>query len=732
MLSIGSYLQERYEILEQIGTGGMSYVYKAQCHKLKRPVAIKVLKEEFASDQVFVEKFKMEAQAAARLAHPNIVNVYDVVDEGELHYIVMELIDGITLKQYIEKKGQLETREAIGISIQVAQGIAAAHEHHIIHRDIKPQNMIIARDGKVKVADFGIAKAVSTQTANAQAVGSVHYISPEQAMGERCDERSDIYSFGITMYEMVTGKVPFDGENTVSVALGHLGEPLTPPSQHNPDVGLALEQIILKCTQKKQDRRYTSMDGVINDLRKALVNPESDILGAVNPALEEFGQTKTMSQEEYVKIQEGSRMLRRQKEEESQDEAQSPGAEGPEPGKKGGSRKGRGQKPSRKNSSQGEGKSDDVSAQFERIITVFGIVAAILIVAVVLFVFSRLGGLFNLGSGNRRPQEPTVQETTTGVEVTITDDQTNMPNVLTLPKDMAEAKLKESSLVMQVTGSQYSENYEEGQVMAQDVLAGTVIAKWSTVGVTISMGSDKVNLAELNLTAMNGQEAKALLEEKGLIVELKQEYSDTVAKDMVIRFSPENLRVGDSVTLYASRGPQAVEGRVPNLLGQTREAAEAMLAAAGLQPGNVAVEPNDQVAQGVVLTQLILPDTVLPKGSTVDFTVSGGAEGQTEGDGKYYLGSIDTTCSLSNYIGPASQTSSVRVTVRLKQKVENEETYTYDELIPPHLIVGSQTIPISISRIKGRYGVDTGEVEVVDAGTNTVIQSYTISFFPAG
>lgn len=729
MLTLGSYLQDRYEILEQIGSGGMSYVYKAQCHKLKRPVAIKVLKEEFASDQVFVEKFKMEAQAAARLSHPNIVNVYDVVDEGELHYIVMELIDGITLKKYIEKKGQLETREAIGISIQVAQGIAAAHEHHIIHRDIKPQNMIISRDGKVKVADFGIARAVSTQTAGAQAVGSVHYISPEQAMGEMCDERSDIYSFGITMYEMVTGKVPFDGENTVSVALGHLGEPLTPPSQHNPDVGLALEQIILKCTQKKPDRRYSSMEDVINDLRKALVNPESDILGAVNPALEEFGQTKTMSQEEYVKIQEGSRMLRRQQEEEVQEEVQTAAAEEPEPGKKGGSRKVRGQKPGKKGGSKGEGK-EDVSAQFDRIVTVFGIVAALLIVAVVLFVFTRLGGLFNVGSGNRQPQEPAVQESTSGAEVAITDDQTSMPNVLSLPQDMAEAKLKDSSLVMQVTGSQYSDNYDQGQVMAQDVLAGTAVAKWSTVGVTISMGSDKVKLTGLNLISMNGQEAKELLEEKGLTVEIKQEYSDTAAKDTVIRFSPETARVGDSATLYTSRGPQPVEGRVPNMLGQSREAAEAMLAAAGLQPGNVTLEPNAQVAEGLVITQLVLPDTVLPKGSSVDFTVSSGAEGQTEDDGKYYLGSIDTTCSLSNYIGPASQTSSVRVTVRLKQKAGNEETYV--ELIPPHLIVGSQTIPISFSKIKGIYGVDIGEVEVVDAGTNTVIQSFPISFFPAG
>lgn len=211
MLMTGIMLQDRYEILEKIGSGGMSDVYKARCHKLNRLVAIKVLKAEFTSDAGFVSKFKMEAQAAAGLSHPNIVNVYDVVDEGELHYIVMELIEGITLKSYITKKGHLDVKESIGIAIQVAQGIEAAHEQHIIHRDIKPQNMLISRDGKVKVADFGIARAVSSQTMNATVVGSVHYISPEQARGGYSDERSDIYSLGITMYEMVTGRFPLRG-----------------------------------------------------------------------------------------------------------------------------------------------------------------------------------------------------------------------------------------------------------------------------------------------------------------------------------------------------------------------------------------------------------------------------------------------------------------------------------------------------------------------------------------
>ena len=230
----------------------------------------------------------MEAQAAARLSHPNIVNVYDVVDEENLHYIVMELIEGITLKNYIEKKELLDSKEAIGIAIQVAQGIAAAHEQHIIHRDIKPQNMIISKDGKVKVADFGIARAVSSQTVNSSAaVGSVHYISPEQARGGYCDERSDTYSFGITLYEMVTGRVPFEGDNTVAVALAHLEDPVVPPGDYNPQVYPGLEDIILKCTKKKPDRRYGSMEEVIHDLRRVLMDPECDIYQ--NEEIEEGG-----------------------------------------------------------------------------------------------------------------------------------------------------------------------------------------------------------------------------------------------------------------------------------------------------------------------------------------------------------------------------------------------------------------------------------------------------------
>lgn len=765
MLNPGTYLQERYEILEKIGSGGMSVVYKAKCHTLNRLVAIKVLKEEFVSDENFVSKFKMEAQAAARLSHPNIVNVYDVVDEENLHYIVMELIEGITLKSYIEKKELLDSKEAIGIAIQVAQGIAAAHEQHIIHRDIKPQNMIISKDGKVKVADFGIARAVSSQTVNSSAaVGSVHYISPEQARGGYCDERSDIYSFGITLYEMVTGRVPFEGDNTVAVALAHLEDPVVPPGDYNPQVYPGLEDIILKCTKKKPDRRYGSMEEVIHDLRRVLMDPECDIYQ--NEEIEEGGdpyQTRPISKDELSQIRDHHR--RKIKEtgadeaekgteglETSDEENGSPDSLSKEDAEEFGD--GTGDHRSRHHSSRkrefhkkipSRKRDEDVSTQFERMIAAIGIIAAILVVIVVVFVFSRLTGLFWPGSGqdSQENQTEAVTQSASMEEIQVIPDEggTIMPNVLDLPRDMAESKLKEYDIVMKVTGEEYSENYSKGYVMRQDVDEGTAVEKWSTVGVTISKGSERVDVKALNLSGMDKKQAEEILKDKDLIPSAKEEANDTVPKGKVIRVGTEEAKAGDTVELFVSSGPKTVQGQVPKLTDGDAAAADALLKAAGLVSGTVTYEYDPSKPHGQVLSQSELPGTMLEPQSAVDYVVNDSAQASTEAaaaktgeEEKYYVGSIDATCSLSNYIGPASQTSSVRILIRLKQKdPKDANTYVYTNLISPRLVVGSQDIPVVFSRIKGAYGVDSGIVEVVDVDNDDkVIQSWPVSFFPAG
>lgn len=738
MLSPGTYLQNRYEILEQIGSGGMSVVYKAQCHTLNRLVAIKVLKEEFATDSGFVSKFKMEAQSAARLSHPNIVSVYDVVDEEDLHYIVMELIEGVTLKSYIEQKGVLENKEVIGIAIQVASGIAAAHEQHIIHRDIKPQNMIIARDGSVKVADFGIARAVSTQTLNATAVGSVHYISPEQARGGYCDERSDIYSFGITIYEMVTGRVPFEGENTVSIALAHLEEPAVPPSQYNPEVSLGLEQIILRCIQKKPDNRYSGAAEVIADLRKVLVNPSYDIYEGIKESAGDPGSIRPITREEPGRIQQAYETSQETRETEEDSFAEE------ESRKRSGKKKGtvRRTPPSRekrrtvKPPEEEETKERDVSSQFERIITGIGVVAAILVVSVVIFLFSRLTGLFRAGTDqSAHTIVATTEAAAETIEVTTSDNQVSMPDVLGMPEELAEERLQERGLMMYVSARNYSENYPEGQIMGQNIPEGTVVEKWSQVDVTVSKGSDKVDLTSLNLTNMKEEEAKSLLSEKELTVNIQREFSNTAEEGSVTRFTPDTARAGETVTLYISQGAQTVPGQVPELRGKDRVTADALLAGAGLITGEVTYEASDLVPEGQIISQSVPADTVLTPQMPVDYVVSGTdptGESDSTAEEKYYISSLDTTCSLSDYIGPASQTSSVKVLVRLKQQVDG--AYIYTTLIKERLVVGAQDIPIVLPRIKGAYGVDSGTVEVVDAGSDNlkVIASYPLTFFPIG
>lgn len=278
MLKVGMFIQNRYEIISKIGSGGMADVYKAKDHKLNRFVAVKVMKKEFRDDKQFISKFRVEAQSAAGLAHANIVNIYDVGEEAGIYYIVMELVEGITLKEYIKNKGRLSVREATSIALQISAGLEAAHNNGIIHRDIKPQNIIISTDGKVKVADFGIARASSSNTINSSVMGSVHYSSPEQSRGGYSDEKSDIYSLGITMYEMLTGHVPFDGDTAVAVAIKHLQEELHGPKEEVPEIPRSTNEIVLKCTQKSPDRRYANMTEVIRDLRESLVNPDGDFV----------------------------------------------------------------------------------------------------------------------------------------------------------------------------------------------------------------------------------------------------------------------------------------------------------------------------------------------------------------------------------------------------------------------------------------------------------------------
>lgn len=723
MLMTGMMLQDRYEILEKIGSGGMSDVYKARCHKLNRLVAIKVLKAEFTSDAGFVSKFKMEAQAAAGLSHPNIVNVYDVVDEGELHYIVMELIEGITLKSYITKKGHLDVKESIGIAIQVAQGIEAAHEQHIIHRDIKPQNMLISRDGKVKVADFGIARAVSSQTMNATVVGSVHYISPEQARGGYSDERSDIYSLGITMYEMVTGRVPFEGENTVTVALAHLEEPIAPPSIYNPEVSGGLEKIILKCTEKRPENRYSNVAAVISDLRRTLINPEDTGVAKDEGRPENNSQTITISPKELDVIKTHSSSRTANESRDGGDVHESRNAERRDrelrerdvrrPAAKTEDRTGKARK-----------QNHDETTQLEKVLTTLGVIVAIIVVAVVIVFIVKLGGVFNRGSSPSETEAQTETSTEENSEESssLSQKEVLMPYVVGDTQDEAEKKLADVDLEMKVT-QQNSDDVEKGVVISQEKEAGSVVQRYSEVNLVVSAGSDKIELSSLGITEMTLDTAVRLLEGKGLKASIMEEASDTVEKGNIIRMDPsDRAAYGDTVTLYVSTGPAVETVAVPELEGKTEEEALKLLEEAGLLAGKVTEEHDGKVPEGSIVSQGIESGEEVEKGTAVDYVVSLGASAPKT----QFLASLETSYPLMVSYGPGAASSEITIMIRLKQTVNGEDVYT--KLTDPKTYSVDTTLDIRFTNIRGADGVLTGEVQIVDITNNKILNSYNVNF----
>lgn len=713
----GTMLQDRYEILEKIGSGGMSEVYKAKCHKLNRLVAIKVLKSEFTSDATFVSKFKMEAQAAAGLSHPNIVNIYDVVDEGDIHFIVMELVEGITLKSYITKKGHLDVKEAIGIAIQVASGIEAAHEQHIIHRDIKPQNMLISMDGKVKVADFGIARAVSSQTMNAATVvGSVHYISPEQARGGYSDERSDLYSLGITMFEMVTGHVPFEGDNTVTVALAHLEDPMPDPRTLNPDVSPSLARIILKCTEKRPERRYPNAAVVISDLRRALLNDDDPSVGMIAEE-DHSSDTIVISPKELnlIKTRSGERIREAKPVKEIRERRERHDLEKrydqPENGKK-----------------DQKKKENDEATGLEKILTGLGVAAAVIVVAVVIVFILKLGGLFRSSTPEDPTETSSVEATTeeaktaAASESTISQKEAYMPNLVGHSEEEAEKILQGLDLTMQVE-QENSDEVEKGMVISQKEEVDTVVPRFSKVTVVVSAGSDKVDISELGLSGMTLETAVRLLEGKNLKADVQEEASEDVTSGTIIRYEPEDkVALGSTVILYVSTGPEEEFVPVPNLYGKTDAEAAALLSASGLVAGEVTKEYDSTVSAGHVISQGVEAGTQVAPGDTVDYTLSLGPEAPK----KQFIASLDASYPLQVSYGPGAASSEIQILIRLKQTVNGKVTYT--KLAEPKSYSADTTLNIKLDKIRGANGVQTGEVEIVDLTNNVVLTSYNVTF----
>ena len=516
MIKIGMMLGERYEVLEKIGTGGMSDVYKAKCHKLNRFVAVKVLKQEFSENENFVSKFRTEAQAAAGMMHPNIVNVYDVGNENGIHYIVMELVEGITLKSYIEKKARLSIKEAISIAIQVSMGIEAAHNNHIIHRDIKPQNIMISKDGKVKVTDFGIAKAVTSNTITSNVMGSVHYTSPEQARGGYSDEKSDIYSLGITMFEMLTGRVPFNGETTVAIAIKHIQEPIASPREYIPEIPISVEQIVFKCTQKSPDRRYQSMAELIADLKKSLMRPNDDFVKMA--VVDEEAGTKMLSENDMKQIKKQTRNHDSMEAQIRNGNRNQNASRNPGQPPRDGVKKKRPQNIDDKRVAPKKPREDEEDSKIDKITTILAIVFAILIGIIIIVIAGINLGLF--GKGEEEPTT-TVPTTTTVAEQYTESTTVESHNGIPVPditgKSYAEAvaALKKEGFQVEKVEEE-SETVKKGDVIGQIPEAGEFAERGSTVVVRVSVSADVGKVRVPNLVGYSEMDATAILIEYGL------------------------------------------------------------------------------------------------------------------------------------------------------------------------------------------------------------------------
>ena len=641
MLNPGMILSNRYEIIELIGTGGMSEVYKAKCHVLNRYVAIKVLKPEFSSDVNFVTKFRIEAQSAAGLSHPNIVNVYDVGEDNGIYYIVMELVEGITLKEYIQKKGRLLPEQAIDFSIQIAQGLEVAHQNHTIHRDIKPQNIIVSKNGGIKVTDFGIARAASSNTMTANAMGSVHYISPEQARGGFSDERSDIYSLGITMYEMVTGHVPFEGENNVAVALMHIQGEMVSPREYYPDIPTSLEKIILKCTQKKAERRYLTASALIADLKRVQANPDIDCV--VVPPVVPNSPTVEITSDEMKAIKEGRQMNEAPVVEETpssvverpditpiippskfdnlfddDDDDDSYGDEGMTP------------------EDDDDNEIEELDPKLKKIIMISSVAVVIIIailVAILILKITSPGGLGGIFSGNNKKTENSSEENSgDSTEDGSTDEDTSdkatipMVNVVGLYKTAAEEELKKAGFTAYTIETATDDKVEEGYVISQSVDEGTAIPADEKIVITISEGKEDVEVPDVR--GYSDDQATTLLTEAGFVVTHGYEYDDTVEKNKVISQSPEGKTMqksGSTVKIIISNGKEVEEVEVPNLVGKSESKAADLLENAGLS-GKVSHANSDEVKKGQVISQDVSADSSVEKGSTVGYVISDGPE----------------------------------------------------------------------------------------------------------
>lgn len=563
--NIGKMLDNRYELIELIGRGGMANVYKAKCHRLNRMVAVKILKSDLADNAEFRRRFRDESQAVAKLSHANIVSVYDVSRSDDMEYIVMELIDGITLKQYMERRGQMDWREALHFVTQIMRALSHAHSRGIIHRDIKPQNIMVLRDGSVKVADFGIAcLADAAQTLTQEALGSVHYISPEQARGDRIDARSDIYSSGVVLYEMLTGRLPFEGDSAVSVAIQHLSSVPLSPRDINEDVPEALELICMKAMNPNPDKRYTSADAMLEDLEKFRKDPSTN-MEYIRAELKERDDVEPT---QPIPADEVASAVRK----------------------------------TRKTGGDLPREDDKVNKKL-----LFGIIGGFAALLVLIFVGFKIFGNFG-GNENGAYEVPNILGYTV-------EQAENLPGV-------------KGIFTIEVLGSKPSTQYKPGQIVEQDPVKGHTRKNNLTIKVYICAEEQKYYMPNLVGYDSREAKLLLDNMDIELNVTFKETYDDQVPAGQVISTTPASdseLKKGNNVLVFVSLGKETKPVTVPSFIGMTLENAIAQARELGLSVGGTTYQTSD-VTVGLVIDQSLAVNSTVEEGTAISFTVSKGQE----------------------------------------------------------------------------------------------------------
>ena len=644
----GKILGNRYEIIEKIGNGGMATVYKSKDRVLNRYVAVKILRDEFTTDEEFIKRFRIEAQSAASLTHPNIVSIFDVGNEGNLYYIVMELIKGKTLKEIItEENGPLPWKWSLNVVTQIASALETAHKNNIVHRDIKPHNIIITEDGIAKVTDFGIAKAVSNSTITAfgTTIGSVHYFSPEHARGGFTDAKSDLYSLGVVMYEMLTGKVPFDADTPVSVALKHMQEKPVEPKELNENIPQVVNDIIMKAMQKDINLRYQSATEMVKDLNTALKNPDENFVHIGNNA---GAATQRISTQEIAEAER------------------------------------------RANEKNNKGK-EKKSNKFKDFVKKHKVASAIL--GAILLFFIAFGA-------------------TMGIVEIANPNEVQIPDLVNKTEDEAEQILKDLKLKLVVKSEEYDENIEKGKIISQDPTykENYKIKEHSEISVIISKGTEKVDIP--NVVGKTRQEAEKALKDAGLVPEIVEENDEKVEAGIVLSQDPEdgeNVNKGSKVKLVVSKGSAIVKVEVPSLVGKNEQEAKALLAEAGLK-ANIINDEDDSKNDGVVLRQSKDAGTQVQEGTTITITVnkvSQAKEATFTIDVKKITGGYDKDETGNNVGGNKSKTVDVIITVNGKEAYRQSNVDKNSIITAKVSGKGSQTVVVTLKDDKGENSRST-------------------------